>query len=144
MFRSEGCIHLNGASIQGDLVCTESIIDIQSDDQQDCAFYLDRCKIGGSLTLSKDFVANRSIRGVGAQIGGDIELRSAHLQGIQAGPNFNRAQIDGSVFMDVGFEAAGETNLANATIGNDLNFNGSQPWSRYLRRDQGGRRLDMD
>jgi hypothetical protein len=126
MFRSEGCIHLNGASIQGDLVCTESIIDIQSDDQQDCAFYLDRCKIGGSLTLSQGFVANRSIRGVGAQIGGDIELRSAHLQGIQAGPNFNRAQVEGSVFMDVGFEAAGDTNLANATIGNDLNFNGSR------------------
>lgn len=61
MFRSGGCIHLNGASIQGDLVCTGSIIDLQSDDPQECAFYLDRCKIGGSLTLSKEPLKNALI-----------------------------------------------------------------------------------
>ena len=126
LFRSSGSIHLNGTSIEGDVVCTGALIQLDPENTQDCALYLDRARIGGSLDLSQDFQANRTIRAVDAVVGNFAAFRGVRLTGLQAGLNLNRAHIGGSAFLDSGFEVSGDTNLSNARVTTDLNFNGAR------------------
>jgi hypothetical protein len=125
-FRSKGSIHMNGASVQGDVVCSGVQVELALEDTQDSAFYFDRVRIGGSLDLSMNVEANRGIRAVDAVIDNSVAFRGVRLTGPQASLNLNRARIGGSAFLDSGLEVPGDINLANARVAYDLNFNGAR------------------
>jgi hypothetical protein len=125
-FHSSGCIHMNGASVQGDVDCTGAVLELGSENNEESALCLDRTTIGGSLDLASGFQANRAVRAVDASIRNSLQCRGARLAENGTALNLNRAQIGGSAFLDSGFQASGDTNLSNIQVKNDLNFNGSR------------------
>jgi hypothetical protein len=123
---SSGCIHMNSASVDGDVNCTGAILQLGSENKEESALCLDRTTIGGSLELAPGFHANRAVRAVDASIRNSLQCRGAHLAENGTALILNRAQIGGSAFLDSGLQASGDTNLSNIQIKNDLNFNGSR------------------
>jgi hypothetical protein len=125
-FHSSGCIHMNSASVQGDLDCTGAVLQLGPENKEESALCLDRITIGGSLDLTSGFQANRAVRAVDAFIRNSLQCRGARLAENGTALNLNRAQIGGSAFLDWGFQASGETNLSHIQVKNDLSFNGSR------------------
>jgi hypothetical protein len=124
-FHSSGCIHMNSTSVQGDVVCTGAILQLNPDNTEESALCLDRATIGGSLDLTSGFQANRAVRAVDASIRNSLQCRGAQLADYGMALNLNRVQIGGSAFLDLGFRISGDTNLSNAEVKNDLSFNGA-------------------
>jgi hypothetical protein len=125
-FRSSGCIHINNASITGDVDCSGANLLLDSDNKSEWALVLDRTKIGGSVYLTWGFQANREVRAVDSLIQNSMQCRKAQFLEDGVALNMNRAQIGGSAFFDLGFCASGDSNLSNIEVNNDLNFNGSR------------------
>jgi hypothetical protein len=125
-FHSSGCIHMNSASVQGDVNFTGAVLQLGPENNEESALCLDRTTIGGSLDLASGFRANRTVRAVDASIRNSLQCRGAHLAENGTALNLNRAQIGGSAFLDAGFQASGDTNLSNIQVKNDLSFNGSR------------------
>jgi hypothetical protein len=125
-FHSSGCIHMNSASVDGDVNCAGAILQLGLENKEESALCLDRTTIGGSLELAQGFQANRAVRAVDASIRNSLQCRGAHLAENGTALNLNRAQIGGSAFLDSDFQASGDTNLSNIQVKNDLSFNGSR------------------
>jgi hypothetical protein len=125
-FRSSGCVHMNNASVKGDIDCTGAILLLGPDNKEDSALCLDRTTIGGSLDLTSGFRTNRTVRAVDTVIQNSFQCRGAQLSENGIALNINRAQIGGSAFFDSGFQASGDSNLSNIQVKNDLSFNGSR------------------
>jgi hypothetical protein len=125
-FHSSGCIHMNSASVEGDVDCTGAVLELGPENNEQSALCLDRTTIGGSLDLVSGFQANRAIRAVDASIRNSLQCRGARLAENGMALILNRTQIGGSAFLDSGFQASGDTNLSNIQVKNDLNFYGSR------------------
>jgi hypothetical protein len=125
-FHSSGCIHMNSASVRGDVDCNGAVLLLEPGNKEESALCLDRTMIGGSLDLGSGFQANRAVRAVDTSVRNSFQCRGAHLAENGIALNLNRAQIGGSAFLDSGFQASGDTNLSNIQVKNDLSFNGSR------------------
>lgn len=125
-FHSTGCIHINNATVKGDVDCTGASLLLDPSNEEESALCLDRTAIGGSLDLTSGFRANRSVRAVDASVQNSVQCRGAILSDSGTALNLNRAQIGGSAFLDSGFQASGDSNLSNIQVKNDLSFNGSR------------------
>src|ERR1700676_359228 len=90
-FHSSGCIHMNGASVQGDVDCTGAILQLGPENKEESALCLDRTTIGGSLDLPSGFHANREVRAVDVSIRNSLQCR-AHLAENGTALSLNRAQ----------------------------------------------------
>lgn len=82
----------------------------------------DRAQIAGSVFLRNDFICTRTVKLLGATIGGDLACNKATFS-VPAGENAidaDGAQIAGSVFLSKGFVSTNRVWLLGATIGGDL------------------------
>jgi hypothetical protein len=84
----------------------------------------DRIKVAGSIFLRNDFEAKGEVRLLNAEIGGSLECSNGRFRASSAATNPNNKafsadgiRVGGAVFLDDGFEAAGEVRLLNAEIG---------------------------
>ncbi len=124
-----GEVRLKRAQIAGDLHCARLKLQTGSDAGAGARrpFVADAARIDGDVTLSEGFESVGEVRFVGAQIGGDFHAGRARVTGHvdpagarSAALVLDRATVQGSVFLDAGFAAAGRVCLRRARIGGDL------------------------
>jgi hypothetical protein len=117
---ASGEIRLPGASIGGDLYCTDGHFESSTGSALDCF----GITIGGDVYLNKNFQASGSVNFGGANIGGDANLSGAKIT-VEKGRAlaFDGATIGQDISLISGFHAKGEVSLIGVIVGKDLYFN---------------------
>jgi hypothetical protein len=113
-FHATGEVSLSGASIGGQLVCSESRFDNAGDD----ALNAEGVQVTGAVFLNDGFHATGRVSLSGASIGGQLTCtkgRFDHPTGDAL--NAQGVQVTGDVFLNRGFHATGEVSLSGASIG---------------------------
>lgn len=124
----DGEVRLKRAQIAGDLHCAR--LKLQTGEDTVAArrpFVADAARIDGDVTLSEGFESVGEVRFVGARVGGDFHAGQARVTGHvdpagarSAALVLDRIEVEGSVFLDAGFAAAGRVCLRRARIGGNL------------------------
>lgn len=120
-FEAEGEVRLPGAMIGGQLECSDGRFAGNGDGGR--AFTASGVDIEGDVFLSRGFRADGEVWLLGAKISGQLNCSGGKFGSGGAGRNAlsaDRTQIEGSVFLDDGFEADGSVRLAGAKIGGQL------------------------
>ena len=126
-FTAAGAVRLLGADITGQLSLRGA--QLTGTDTHGIALDADWLKVDGSVVLDEGFTAAGAVRLPGADITGQLSLRGAQLTGTDThgiALAANRLKVDGSVFLDEGFTAAGAVRLPGADITGTLYCSGAQ------------------
>jgi hypothetical protein len=118
-FEAAGAVRLLGAHIAGQLSLRGA--QLTGTDSDGNALVAPDLQAHSDVYLDHGFKAVGAVRLVGAHIAGQLSMRSARLTGADKGGRAvfaDRLHVDGIVFLDGGFEAAGAISLASATLGN--------------------------
>ena len=118
--KSSGAIRLVGATIDGNLDCSGTILDVS-----ETALILDGAKLRRSAFLHDGFNSSGEIRMLNAQIGGDLGFDGAQLTGIGRALSLDKVVIEGGMSLSDGFQSSGEIRLPGCQISGDLNCSGA-------------------
>jgi hypothetical protein len=126
-FTSHGSVQLLGAQIDGDLDCTDAIF--HGGQNQTEALAIDGSRIIGSVFLTQSTCQGR-IRLAAARISESLSLGGATLCGANGGKEealiFDRARIEGGVFLNNDFSCRGEIRFPEAHIDGSIFCNGAK------------------
>ncbi len=116
-FSAEGEVSLGGATIGGQLDCTEGRFQNSDGD----ALNAQGIRVTGDVFLCNGFTAEGGVSLSGATIGGHLDSTEGRFQNYDGDElNAQGIQITGGVFLRDGFSAEGEVSLSGATIGGQL------------------------
>jgi len=116
-FRATGMVRLLGASVGGDLDCTDGTFE-EVDAE---ALKVDGIKVKGSVFLGRGFRASGEVNLEGASVGANLECRSGTFENPDADAlSAGGIRVRGGVFLDKGFRASGKVRLLGASVGGDL------------------------
>jgi hypothetical protein len=136
-FHADGQVRLLGARIGGNLDCGNATFKNPSQPGEPGsgkALNADRVSVNGAVLLNGKFRAEGEVSLPDARIGGDLDCANGTFfnspqKGTNAGGpalGFDRAVVNGSVFLRNGFSAEGEVRFVGAQIGNSLDcFSGT-------------------
>jgi hypothetical protein len=126
-FSAARAVRLPGASITGLLSCSGARI--TATDEVGNALIADRITVDGGVFLNDGFLAAGAVRLPGAHIAGDLSCSGARITATDKVGNAliaDRITVDGGVFLNDGFLAAGAVRLSDSTISGWLNCSGAQ------------------
>ena len=113
-FKADGEVRLLGATIGGDLDCTNG----QFTNPDGYALNADGLKVEGSVFLGNGFKAEGEVRLPGAAIGVILDCYNGEFTNPDGHAlSADGLKVEGSVFLGKGFKAKGEVRLVNATVG---------------------------
>jgi len=116
-FSAQGEVRLLGATIGGDLSCTDGKF---SNEGRMC-FIADGVKVAGNVFLCEGFSAQGEVRLLGATIGINLECDNGKFSNKGGKCLFaDGVKVAGSAFLRNGFSAQGEVRLLGASIGGNL------------------------
>ncbi|MCD2191566.1 hypothetical protein [Actinomycetospora soli] len=120
--RIKGALRMIGASIGGQLDCTDLRVD--GADEED-AFLADSVKVADSLMLAGAFISGNTWL-LGSQIGGQLNAVGALLMSLE-GTSLNAAgiSVEGTVDLQ-GAYIYGTTSFSGAHVQGEMNFKGSR------------------
>ena len=134
-FRTEGQVRLLGATIGGDLDCSNAAV--ENPPQADVpgsgiAVNADRAVVKGAVFLRDGFRAQGDVRLLGANIGGDLDCSNATfanpprpgVPGSGIALAADGIVVKGTVFLNKGFRAEGEVRLLGGQVGGQLTCTG--------------------
>ncbi|MEE9315204.1 MAG: hypothetical protein V3V02_11200 [Rhizobiaceae bacterium] len=84
----------------------------------------DRAEINGGMFLADGFIANGTIRLLGAKIEGDLTCGNGQFGGDDAALVCDGIEVKGAIFLNDGFQANGTVRLLGAKIGGNLESHG--------------------
>jgi len=120
-FSAEGRVSLSGATIGGQLDCTEGRF--QNSDGH--ALNAEGIQVTGSVFLRNGFTAEGGVSLAAATIGGQLACTGGRFQNSDGHAlNTEGIQVTGDVLLSNGFSAEGEVSLSGATIGGQLGCEG--------------------
>jgi hypothetical protein len=117
-FAAAGAVRLSEADIAGQLNCRGARLD--GGDDEVIALLAVGVKVGGSVLMERSSTSAGAVRLSGADIGGDLICRGAHLTGQDLAGNAliaNGVKVGGDVYLDGEFATTGTILLRSARIG---------------------------
>jgi hypothetical protein len=118
--KSSGAIRLVGATVDGNLDCSGTILDVT-----DASLILDGARFRCSVFLHAGFKSTGEIRMLNAQIGGDLGFDGAQLTGMGNALSLDKVVIEGGMSLSDGFQSSGSIRLLGCQISGDLNCTGA-------------------
>ena len=137
-FRARGTVALSGATIKGQLDCSDGSFEKPEGDDKP-ALLADTVDCGGDVFLSGQFRARGRVSFLGATLGGELTCSEADFENPQ-GIAFaaDRLECKDDLQLDADFRAKGAVQLTGATIGGSLICSGG------IFEDPGGEALNAD
>ncbi|MDV7339833.1 hypothetical protein RYZ26_09530 [Terasakiella sp. A23] len=134
-FKSNGCIRLLNAKIEGNLDLDGAIISSGPNVDDITSLFADGLTIGGAIFLRNGFKASGIIRLPGATLSSNLEIDNAEISYNLNDDNKNcieadNISIDGSLFLRNNLSCKGHIHITNGTIKGDLEI-----WDAQINGD---------
>ncbi len=133
-FTANGEVRFLGAIIGGNFGCRGATLNGPLNDGKPVGVALnaDGINVRGGIFLDDGFTASGQVRLVSAEIGGDLDCKSATFNGLLYQGNLggsslsaDRINVRGGVFLNQSFSANGEVRLLGAVIGDNFTCTGA-------------------
>lgn len=137
-FKAEGEVRLLGATIGGNLNCTNGHFSNPGENKG--ALIADEINVNGNVLLDGTFKAEGEVRFIGATIGGQLNCAGGRFSNPEGcALNLGEAHVKRGVYLRNAFKAEGEVRLVGAIIGMQFNCTDAQfsnPAGNALSADQ--------
>ena len=140
-FVAKGTVELIGATVDGDLDCSNGRLEGPAQDK--AALLFDQARIAGAVRLRTGFVARGVVQLHGAVIGGQLDCTAGRFDGKDEGGRAllcDGATVGDTALLGNGFVATGTVRLVGMTIRGNLGCEGG----RFEGRDDNRAALDCD
>jgi len=130
-FEADGLVDFIGATIGGNLECTDGIFR----GAEGKALSAARVKIDGKVCLDRCFLAEGEIDLGGATIGSNLDCTNGHFRKARVAINASGAKIGGALILREGFRAEGDIDLRDSEVATLKDLQQCWPNPGYLFLD---------